>query len=414
MTNSITPVWDFNQIRHCVPATGYIREYVEYACLCTDAPPLYHILSSVAVVSAAVAPNIDLVFQNEVHGLHLFVLIVGDSSESRKTSAMKRAIRVADPVFARVSHMGQRIWWPTVSSPEGVIEELLQEPNRLMCLSEWTDMHRLAGSAKYWQHASEFWNLIYDATDMSRARSKTKGTITRPRVTILAASTPSLIDNATQPVDWDGGKMARYLVGCATRPTDKFMEASVDLPHIVEQLRGRLSELVMSRPPTYGNGPVTLTAAAWDRMRAWQADRWWRDLKDRAPRHLKPSFARAAEHLFRLAAVYACSVAYPFQVEIDVDVMDAAINLTEWCYSSTVATLAMLGTRDANPITKVERALAGAGPAGMTRAVLLRVTQLTQRQLNEAIGALVEREELVTRTDWIDGIARTVYVYQAR
>lgn len=406
------PVWDFGQIRHCVPAAGYIRDYVEYAIQCTDAPPLYHILAATAVVSAAISPHVDLIFQEEIHPLHLFILLVGDSSESRKTSAIKRAVRVAEPVFGRQSGLGDRLWWPTISSPEGIIEELIREPNRLMLLSEWTDMQRLSGRAGYWQHGQELWNLVYDAQDMVRARSKEKRSIQRPRVTILGASTPSLIDHATQPIDWDGGKMARYLMGCMTRPDGKFMEASLDLPDLVSKLRGRLSELISSRPPTYGAGPVTISPGAWDLMRAWQRDDWWLDLKARAPRHLKPSFARAPEHLFRISSVYACSMSYPFKVVVDVDCMQAAIKLTEWCFDSMVSTMSLLSSDEGTPIAKVLAVLAASGTDGATRASLLKATGVTSRQLNEALGTLGEREELKSRNAWsADGRAQTRYVY---
>jgi hypothetical protein len=406
------PVWDFEQIRHCVPASGYVRQYTEYAIQCTDAPPLYHILSATAVVSAAVSPHLDLIFQNEMHPLHLFILIVGDSSESRKTSAIKRAVRVADPVFAKQSGLGDRLWWPTISSPEGIIEELIREPNRLMLLSEWTDMQRLSGRAGYWQHGQELWNLIYDAQDMVRARSKEKRSIQRPRVSILAASTPSLIDHATQPIDWDGGKMARYLMGCATRPDTKFMDASLDLPEVVNELRGRLSELVSARPPTYGGGPVTIGKDAWDRMRAWQRDPWWLDLKARAPRHLKPSFARAPEHLFRMASVFAASMSYPFKVEVDLQCMEAAINLTDWCFNSMVTTMSLLSSDDGTPLAKIIAVLASVGDEGASRASLLKRTGITTRQLNEALGTLGEREEVSNKSIWDQkGRARTVFVY---
>lgn len=416
MTNQISkPVWDFNKIRHCIPPFGYIYDYCQYALQCTDAPPLYHIMCSTAIVSAAVAPHVDLVFQNEVHPLHMFFLIVGDSSESRKTSALRRAVRVAEPIFAKQSTLGDRLWWPTVSSPEGIVEELTREPNRLMLLSEWTDLHRLSGQSGYWRHSSELWNLIYDATDMVRSRSKEKREIKRPRVTILGASTPSLIDHATQPIDWDGGKMARYLIGCMTRPDNMFMEASLDIPHMVDGLRGRLSELISSRPPSYGSGPITLAPRAWDMMRQWQRDPWWLDLKLRAPRHLKPGFARAPEHLFRVASLYAASMSYPFKVEVDVDSMEPAIKLVEWCYTSMVSTLALMSSDDITPLAKVIATLASVGNDGLTRPELLKRVQSTSKQLNEAIATLGEREELETRSVWDQqGKAKTLLVYRPK
>jgi hypothetical protein len=406
------PVWDWRVYERFVPPTGYIRDYLEYACQCTDAPPLYHILSATAVVSAAIAPHLDLVFQNEVHPLHIFVLIIGNSSESRKTSAIKRAVKVAEPIFAKVSHRGERLWWPQVSSPEGIMEDLAKEPNRLVLLSEWTEIHRLASKGGYWQHAQEFWNLLYDATDAHRTRSKVKVMIQRPRVTVLGASTPGLVGHATTPIDWEGGKLARYLIGTMVRPPNMEMDAAVDHPNMVAMLRGRLDTLVQPRAPGTGAN-ATLSPDAWSLMRSWQKSQWWRDFKNRAPQHLAPSCARAPEHVFRVAGVFQCSMSYPFKVEVSAEAMSAAIQLVEWCYEDSFKCFALVHDEDMTPLAKVQAALAAAGGQGMLRGALLRKTKVTAKQLNEALGTLVERGEMKAGNTWVTGKAHPSYTYVA-
>jgi hypothetical protein len=406
------PVWDWRSYERFVPPTGYIRDYLEYACQCTDAPPLYHILSGTAIVSGAIAPHLDLVFQNEVHPLHIFVLIIGNSSESRKTSAIKRAVKVAEPIFGKVSHRGERLWWPQVSSPEGIMEDLSKEPNRIVLLSEWTEIHRLASKGGYWQHAQEFWNLLYDANDAHRTRSKVKVTIARPRVTVLGASTPGLVGHATTPVDWEGGKLARYLIGCMVRPPDMEMDAAVDHPNMVATLRGRLDTLMQPRAPGTG-GNATLSQDAWSIMRSWQKSTWWRDFKARSPQHLAPSCARAPEHVFRVAGIFQCSMSYPFSVMVTAEAMTAAISLVEWCYEETFRTFALVHDEDMTPLAKVQAALAAAGGRGLLKGSLLRHTKITTKQLNEAIGTLGDRGEVVLGNDWIGGKSHVKYTYVA-
>lgn len=407
------PVWKFHELTRFLPERGYIRDYVEYAIQCTDAPPLYHILAATAVVSAAVAPNLDFYFEGEMHPLHLYILLVGDSSESRKTSAIKRAVRVAEPVFEKISMRGPRLWWPIVSSPEGITEELGKEPNRLMLLSEWTEMHRLSSRAGYWQHASEFWNLLYDALDASRSRSKVQIQITRPRVSILAASTPSLIEHATTPVDWLGGKLARYLIGCASRPADVEMDAAVDLPDTVAALRGALGILVNPSLPTGGaaDGKASLLPESWQILRDWGRGDWWRDLKARTPAHLKPSFSRAQEHVFRVSTLFQASMSYPFKVEVSPANMRAAIAVVEWCFTQMTKTFMLLHDENLSALGKVTAVLSAAGQAGMSRTALLRKTRLSARAVNEAVGTLVERGDLVGTPEVSHGRAGVRYVY---
>jgi hypothetical protein len=413
------PVWKFSDFDQYVPKYGWIRDYVQYAVQCTDAPPLFHILAATGVVSSAIAPHIDLMFYNVPHPLHLFLLIVGDSSEGRKTSAIKRAERVARPVFEALNSPGERIYWPMVSSPEGITDDLATEPNRMMLLSEWTDLHRLSSKGGYWQHASEFWNTVYDATSIVRSKSGTKVTVPRPRVTILGASTPSLVSHATSAVDWSGGKLARYIVGCMSRPIGMTMATAIDLPNEVESLRVRLGQLVS--PPlnstalVSGSCHATMSDKAWQAMFDWQHSDWWTELKERAPMHLRPAFGRSDEHVLRLSAIFEASVAYPYNVQVSEDSMLAAIRLLEWCYDSMIQTFALAsGDDDAprgSPLGRVTAALQAAADRGLTRSALLRQTRVSAFTLNDAINTLIERNEIRIIQDTTGGRPRITYYY---
>ncbi len=404
------PVWDYRQFRQYVPPSGFIFDYLQYATLCTDAHPLYHILAASAVSSTAVSPHLDLYHHNEMHPLHMFFLIVGSSSESRKTSAIKRVARLADPVFQQICQTANRVWWPQLASPEGIFEELAREPNRLMCLSEWTEMHRLTGGKSgYWSHSNESMNLLYDAETMHRARAKDQSMkVERPRVSILGASTPALIEDATTRVDWLGGKLARYLIGYASRPPNIEMEASADYPYKVAALQEKL--LVMCRPvPDMTR--LTLSSAAWEIMRQWRRDEHWRDMRERAPEHIGPSFSRAQEHAFRLSAIYECSYSFPWRSEISPECMLAAISLIEWCYDAMCKTFATTHDQDKSGVTKVISILASVGSKGMTRSALLRRGKLTAKHLSDILVTLEQRGEVRHEQYTTDGRAGVRYWY---
>lgn len=340
----------------------------------------------------------DLYHFNEPHPLHQYLLIVGGSSESRKTSAIKRAARLAEPVLNQFSQRGQRVWWPAVSSPEGIMEELSREPNRLLCLSEWTEMHGLSQKGGYWKHSTELWNLIYDATDSHRSRAKDNSIkIERPRVTILGASTPSLIESTAGVMDWLAGKMARYLIACETRPSTAIMDAPAEYPDRVHSLRLQLDTLARPIPD---RGAMTLSDAAWTSMRDWQASAWWRALMKSAPEHVAPSFGRAQEHTFRLAAAYEASASFPWgPMQVTAPSIEAAIRVVEWCYDSLLKTFATIGTRaidiaDKNGLQRVTTLLSVAGEAGMSRSELLRASKLTAHGLEVVLGTLQQRFEI--------------------
>jgi hypothetical protein len=395
MTAVVAPVWNFSDYEKFLPPGGLIYNYVWYAVQGTDAPPEYHIMSALALTSTAVAPQMDLVFRNVIHPLHLYQLIVGDSSASRKTSSIKRALRMASPVFDRVSNGGARLFFPSTSSPEGIVDELAKEANRLIILYEWTDLHRLL-AAKWWGHQSEMWNTLYDAPEtMSRVKAGGKQVrIERPRVSILGASTRELVNSAVGMLDWHAGKMARYLICCAKRPDDKEMEADQDVISLVRQLQDELNFLIGPLTlPTYG----MLSDEAWELVRKWDKDPAWQDLQRSASAHIAPSFARAKEHVLRVATLYEASLRTPDSVGdlvVQPDSMLPAILFVEHCMRSLVDNFGLVIERTASPLDRVRAALKNAGQAGMARSMLVRKTHLTARNLDEALLAIRVAEQL--------------------
>jgi hypothetical protein len=390
----VEPVWSFDDYKHFLPPGGFIHDYVWYALHATDAPPDYHIVCAIALAATAIAPQMDLVFREVVHPLHLFQLIVGDSSASRKTSSIKRATRLAEPVFDRVSHAGARILWPGVSSPEGLLDELAKEPNRLLVLSEWTDMHRLQ-NAKYWGHAPELFNTIYDSAEIVRMRSKLAAKLVRPRISILGASTRELVNSAVTTLDWHAGKLARYLICCASRPRDRELEIDQDYPGLVQNLQVSLNYIL--GPQTLPQR-ASLCQEAWELIQAWHHDPAWIALQDSAPDHIKPSFSRAKEHVLRVAALYEASLRpHPESVVVQPDTVMPAILWVEHCMRGLIDNFSLVVERTAIPWDRIEILLRGAGSKGLSRSQLLRASRLSAKQLDEAILTLRARGEISER-----------------
>jgi hypothetical protein len=408
MSQPPRPVWKFEDFLPYIPPRGFIHDYVRYGINCTDAPPMYHILSALAVASAGVAPWLDLEHESVLYPLHLFILLVGEST-SRKSSAMRRARRLAAPVFAELSQRGDRIWEMGTSSPEGVLEELAREPNRLILLNEWSALHRTSGKAKYWQHASELWNAAYDADDMQRTLAGGKKfKIERPRITILGASTHGLVLDAVDNTDWLGGKMGRYIIGCSERPQSARMLDPIDLPEEVARLRAILKDIVapvMRRP-------AVLSIEARQLIDSWEDDKLWNEAQERATAHLRPSYGRAREHMLRVATIFEASMRMPHEhVVVGPAAMNAAIALVDWCLESAAKTFPLLNSDQASPIVKVLSILKAAADKGLTRSQVLRHSRLSAKQLIEVLVTLQERNELRTVEEKTSGRAVTRYFH---
>jgi hypothetical protein len=383
------PVWAFKEFSNLVPSFGWLRDYLAYGIACTDAPPLYHIIAGLAGIALAISPDHVMMVNGEEHPLHMFFLMVGESG-NRKSAALKRALRVIQPCLA-AQQLAHRIWYPEASSSEGIIDELAIDPNRIMVASEWTEFHS-QGHASYAKHSRELMNLLYDGSALHRIKANGKSVIVEKTcVTILGASTPSLVKQATTLHDWSAGKLARYVIGYMGKPDDREMVSAIEQPRMVDDLRLGYDRLLSK---SHGRAFV-LDQAAWDCKVDWEHSDDWVQFRRSLPEHLQPSALRVGEHLYRIAALFQASIDYPHNTVVGTEAMVKAIQFMWACCIGLLSTFAILPSGEANSMARVLQVLHMYGSEGVSRRDLLRQTHLTGRQLTEAIGVLKEREDVI-------------------
>lgn len=390
MTVTSTPCWDFQEFQHLIPPYGWIRDYFAYAIQCTDAPPLYHILSAAALVANAMAPEHECVVDGEPIPIHMFFLIVG-SSGNRKSAAIKRALRTVRECY-RTAKLDGRIWYPESCTPEGIITALADDPNRLMVLTEWSELQG-GSKAGYWQHAPQFWEMLYDRSPIQRLKMNTQLRVERPSITILGASTPSLVKQNTTTRDFEAGKMARYLIGCMNKPDDKEMVNAIEHAELLDDLRVNYDRLLApSRAVSFiPSRDAKLYKDTWQYSANWKA--FVRSL----PEHLIPSGLRAGDHVYRLASLYQASMDYPANFVVGDEAMAAAIQLVWTCLESVRDAFAILPMHEQIPLERVRAAVKTAGTIGILRRDLLRRTHVHGTELDRIVLTLREREEIQVR-----------------
>jgi len=384
--NALAPCWAFKDFCTHVPSHGWIHDYLSYATQCTDAPPMYHMIVAPALGGLAISPEHDCVVDGEHIPIHMFFLIAGESG-SRKSAAIKRGLRVVQPCLAETG-LDHRIWYPEACTPEGIIDAMQTDPNRLMVLTEWSDLQG-QGKAGYWQHAPQFWEMIYDQTPIQRLKMQKPVKIDRPNITILGASTPSLIKQNTSLRDWEAGKLARYLIGYMEKPEDREMVNAVEHAELLPDLRRRYSELLA---PSHGTSFVPSPEAKAYKD-TWQYSPDWKDFVRRLPEHLKPSGLRAGDHVWRLAAIYQASMDYPWNLTIGVEAVASAIQMVWWCMENLRDAFLTLPAQG-GPLQRTRAVVRAAGVGGIRRDELLRRIDVHGPELDRSILTLVERKEL--------------------
>jgi hypothetical protein len=381
------PVWSFDDVRTHVPSYGWIRDYVAYALQCTDAPPMYHVMAATALAINAIAAEHNCVVDGEPIPLHDYFLIIGESG-TRKTAAIRRALRLVKRCYMQ-AQLGHRIWYPEACTPEGIALALEEDPNRLMVLYEWSDLHA-SGRASYWQHAPQFWELIFDQQPMQRLKIAKSVSIERPSVTILGASTPSLVKQHTSLHDWQAGKMARYLIGYQAKPDDKEMTHPIERPDLLEDLHRNYERLLSTSLVT----SFSPSEAAKEYKNAWQYSSEWKEFVRSLPEHLKPSGLRASDHIYRIATAYQASIDYPDNFVISESTIAVAIQFVWWCLESVRDTFSMLNIHESQPLTRVRAVLGCIDSLGIARGELLRQTHLHGPELDRAVATLLECEQV--------------------
>ena len=348
---------------------------------------MYHILAASALVANALAPDHECNVDGEPIPIHDFFLIVGESG-NRKSAAIKRALRTVLPCYMECK-LEDRIWHPESCTPEGIMTALVDDPNRLMVLTEWSELQS-QGKAGYWQHAPQFWEMIFDRTPIQRLKINAQLRVERPSITILGASTPSLVKRHTCLNDWEAGKMARYIVGYMSKPEDKEMVNAIERADLVPNLQMRYSEL-LSTTIVKSFKPSAEAKAYKD---AWQYSPAWKAFVRSLPEHLIPSGLRAGDHVYRLATLYQASMDYPWNLIISLDAMVAAIQMIWWCLGSVQDAFALLPVHEQQPIVRVRTALMGAGTEGISRRDLLRRVGMHTTELDRVLMTLKDREEV--------------------
>jgi hypothetical protein len=263
-----------------------------------------------------------------------------------------------------------------------------------MILSEWTELHRQSSSSSYWKGSSEFFNIAYDATPLTRNRAKATTAIQRPRLSILGASTPGLIRQATTLHDWTAGKLARYLVGYQYKPESKSMDSALEIPQTIAQLQDHFQRFFAA--PLY---QYELSAKAWTLFQDWKHDPTWKEAQTRfGAEHLAPALNRIDAHVMRIAALYQASMDFPHNYFVGEEAMTKAIQLAWECAFSLLESFPVIEDRGLAHIVKIRNIIAMHGSDGIRRRILLRKTNCLGTELDKYIAALLERAEVRIET----------------
>jgi len=374
-----------------LPPRGFVRDFVQYAYLSTDAPLIYSYNTALAVL-AAIAPDMAV----PMYGSHVYSTWYGLTvapSGARKTHAIGLGTKVLREVAER--KIGEQ-----PSTPEGLMRTLGQRPEQLIVWGEFGAFLAHTGAAR--TYAAPLRELVVSAWDcepMEYAKAKATMRVPRPRLSILGGCTPSLLSAHTTVTDWTGGFMSRFATFYARRerlqsrsqPTgDRFVK-------LVESLQLR-HEAVENGSVARCMGFDFEAVKRWD---AWVADIDTRFAED--PREYAegaavrtPTIALKVALLYSLDFGQAAELGEEAEYYISDRVLERAIALAELHQQSVIelcdTLVPTLYSQQRQGVLSVLRQLPNGDWPVMQRGdiMAMMVPRVSRRTMNEILDSLVD------------------------
>lgn len=188
---------------------SFLKSYADYADRITDAPPLFHTWTGIALLSAALGNGAWIWSWGRRICANLWIVLLAPSGILRKTTALNIGQGVLmDPAAGLADRA-----WPSEWSFEGLLQTMAQKPAGILFVREFKRfnaalMRDYAGGSK------ELLVDSYDNPERESRRTKGEGeTIVEfPAPTILAATTMDWFEASLQRDDIGGGFLSRLSI----------------------------------------------------------------------------------------------------------------------------------------------------------------------------------------------------------
>lgn len=190
-----------------IPENSFISKYLDYASLCTDAPPVYHLGTAFSILATA-AGKADIMTVDEQgrcldSPIRMWTAIVGNSGQ-RKSQAMDLGIDLLDA--AGIEHR-----LPDDASVEAWHDALSARPVAMLQKDELSGLFD-ARARSYSQGLTSWMLSLWQGRDKDRL-TKADGTVwvRRPRLNILGGIPPEVLEKKTTRADWSSGFLPRFV-----------------------------------------------------------------------------------------------------------------------------------------------------------------------------------------------------------
>jgi hypothetical protein len=362
-----------------LPEAGFIYLYHGYASPITEAPEIYHLFVGMSLIAAACGRNIYLPFGSQRIYPNVWVILVGTSSNLKKSTA----INIGKTILTNVD---PTVILPTEFSREALLELLQNKPRGLFCWNEFGGV--LAQfELNYMAGTKEMMTDLFDCPmEHRRILKKQEIIITEPCISIVSASTLEWLTSKVKEQDVRSGFLARFIyVPGRSRskllpfPPRPNLEDRTELIHQLKQI-------------ATVKGEVSLTSDARKHYEVWYADSDRVLSQETDTERLSPFFSRLQTYAFKFAMIYQISENRSLQIEEEN--MMRACQLVQLLRRNVKELLedGLVFGKEGQDQQKVKKLIVQAGALG--RSNLLRQTHFDAAYLDRLVGTLIQQEAI--------------------
>lgn len=387
------------------PATEtFIDKYRDWAIEATDAVPAFHDLCCTIMLSAVVANSVRLeTSHGEMHP-NLWGMILGDSTLTRKSTAMRMVINL-------LSTIDDEVVIATDGSPEGLLTGLESRPNKvsLFFKDEVSGFFDSLNRKDYLAGMPEFMTQLYDVPPVLTRRLR-KGTVRveRPSFIFFGGGIPERVYASVTEEYIISGFLPRFLVVAGEnkledlRPTGPPSEMGIAKRAVIMADLADLWEWYAAEVPTRIGGELMkvtphfraeLTQKAWneyDRIEQLMVQTAYKSSYEELS---LPTFDRMSKSILKMGIVLGASrqkpkPGKPIQISHN-DIINAAWYIQDWGRFSIKLILSSGKSANEKTLDKVIRCVEE--NSGILHGEIMKRFHLSKRQMDEIMSTLMER-----------------------
>lgn len=395
----------------------FIDQYFEWASQATDAIEIYHELSAAMLMSSALAGHLRLDVSYGSMIPNLWGLVLGDSTLSRKTTAMSMAMSI-------LREVDDEAVLATDGSAEGLLSGLSTRPGRVSVFykDEVSGFFDSINRKDYLAGMPETLTQLYDVPEVyHRVLRKETITITKPVFIFFGGGIREQVYSLLSDQYILSGFLPRFLIVSGNadlskiRPTgppnmegvdkrQKIVNTLMDAKELYNIENEGFMRIGSQSIPLKSLTDVPQTQAVMT-PQAWELYGRYELTMLEAATHsyyamlALPTFERLSRSLLKLATLLAAVRQEPRDGAIDVEVRDviqAARFVQKWGQFS-VDLIMNAGKSDMmRQLEKIRRTIEG--KPGIAKSELLRATHMSSRHMNDIISTLLDRGEIQRKT----------------